>query len=676
MQNSFRRLVRKAIANPHLQSALDGNAERRMAAQSQVFDLLQDSDELRLRARRIRESVLNDHIRYCDEFSAQVAANGVHVHHAKDASAATQIVIDIVRQHDVNLIAKSKTMLSEEIDLNSTLHERGIRVVETDLGEFIVQLRGEAPSHIITPAVHLRKEDVAETFAEKLNMPYSDSVEDMVVAARHTLREVFQTAGIGISGVNFGVAENGVLCLVTNEGNGRMVSTLPPIYIALMGVERIVPTMEDLGVLLQLLTRSATGQKITSYVSLIHQPRQAEDIDGPNKCHLILVDNGRTAVIDTPFVESLCCIRCGACLNVCPVFREIGGHTYQSVYPGPIGSVISPVLFGMKDYGHLAMASTLCGACRDACPVKIDLPKLLLRVRHEYRAAKWRSPLLRWAMSVYSWVMDSPVRLQYVQAVVSRLTGLLAGRDGWLKKLPPPLSRWSRDRDFPPFASHPFRQRFYGLSHVADESVYVPTAKEDQHRAVAHPGESKDIIQVFQQELEALDGEFIHCTLEQVGTVVAQKIQDLGVRTVMIARDETFPPGFIQNLMDANISLQEVNLPRTINPDDTRFTDLDHVEVGVTTAVAGIAETGTIVLNSGSDRSQLASLLPPVHVAVLSANAIVSSQREWFADEAADLTARSSRVTLVSGPSRTADIEMTLTVGVHGPGRLIVVCYQ
>jgi len=676
MRNSFRRQVRKAIADPNLQSALDRNAERRTQARLQAFAELADSDELRRRAYQIRKLVLDDFVRYRDEFITQLQANGVQVHQAHDASAATQIVVDIARQHEENLIAKSKTMLSEEIHLNATLGKNGIRVVETDLGEYIVQLRGESPSHIITPAVHLRKEEVAETFLNHLNMPYSDKIEDMVATARSTLREVFQAAGIGISGVNFGVAENGVFCLVTNEGNGRMVSTLPPIHIALMGLERIVPTMEDLGILLQLLTRSATGQKITSYVSLIRRPRQDEDIDGPNERHLILVDNGRTAVNDTAFVESLYCIRCGACLNICPVFREIGGHAYQSVYPGPIGSVISPVLFGMKDYGHLAMASTLCGACRDACPVQIDLPKLLLRVRHEYRAAKWRSPLLRWAMSVYSWVMDSSGRLQRVQAMISRLTRLLSNRDGWMKKLPPPLSRWSRERDFPPFASKPFRQRFDSLCHLKDESLYAPTTQLDQRRSEDHSSASMDIIQVFKQELEAVDGEFIYCTLDQVGTVVAQKLEGLGVRTAMIVRDEVFPPGLIDNLLDAGLSLQEANLPHSIPAGDTRFAELDLVEVGITNAVAGIAETGTIVLSSGSGRSQLASLLPPVHVAVLSANTLFPSQREWFANNAAGLTARSSCVTLISGPSRTADIEMTLTVGVHGPGRLIVVCYQ
>ena len=274
------------------------------------------------------------------------------------------------------LIAKSKSMVSEEIELNHALEKEGIEVVETDLGEYIVQLRHERPSHIITPAAHLRKEQVGELFHEKLGIPYTVDIPTLTATARKVLREVFLTADIGLSGVNFGVAETGGICVVTNEGNGRMVTTLPPVHIALMGMERIVPNLDDLALMLSLLPRSATGQKLTVYTQLLHKPFADQ------QRHIILLDNGRTRLRNSPLKESLYCIRCGACLNACPVFRELSGHAYIgsdlsiAPYPGPIGSVISPGLLG-ENYVQLAQASSLCGACKEVCPVDIDLPKLL-----------------------------------------------------------------------------------------------------------------------------------------------------------------------------------------------------------------------------------------------------------------------------------------------------------
>ena len=269
------------------------------------------------------------------------------------------------------LVAKSKSMVSEEIALNHALEKENIEVIETDLGEYIVQLRHERPSHIITPAAHLKKEQVAELFHEKLGIPYTTDIPTLTATARKVLREVFLTADIGLSGVNFGVAETGGVCIITNEGNGRMVATLPPVHIALMGMERIVPNLNDLALMLSLLPRSATGQKLTVYTQLLHKPLENQTR------HLVILDNGRTRLRNSPLRESLYCIRCGACLNACPVFRELGGHAYIgsdlsiAPYPGPIGSVISPGLLG-ENYVQLAQASSLCGACKDACPVNIE----------------------------------------------------------------------------------------------------------------------------------------------------------------------------------------------------------------------------------------------------------------------------------------------------------------
>ncbi len=393
---SFRQRIRESINNETLQIALDNNSERRLKGRALAFESIPDWRERRQRAHAVRADVIDHLDEYLAQFIAKNEENGVIVHRAKDAAEAIRIVLEIqiyasaetqdTVMHVIAvacvkvLIAKSKSMVSEEIELNHALEEENIKVVETDLGEYIVQLRHERPSHIITPAAHLRKEQVAQLFHEKLGIPYTEDIPTLTATARKIMREVFLTADIGISGVNFGVAETGSLCVVSNEGNARMVATIPPVHIALMGMERLVPNLDDLSLLISLLARSATGQKISVYTQILTKPLANQ------QRHLIILDNGRSRVRNSPLKESLLCIRCGACLNACPVFRELGGHAYIgsdlsiAPYPGPIGSVISPGLLG-ENYVQLAQASSLCGACKDACPVDIDLPKLLTRVR-------------------------------------------------------------------------------------------------------------------------------------------------------------------------------------------------------------------------------------------------------------------------------------------------------
>ncbi len=388
MPSQFRKQIRNALANENLQSALDGNAERRISAfESAYKSLPEDLQVMRRRAHAVRTEVIDNHEVYLEQFIDRAQGNGFIIHRAQSAQDAVQIVLDITGSNSASTVAKSKSMVSEEIHLNPALEKAGVNVVETDLGEYIIQLLGEPPSHIITPAVHLRRGQVADIFQDKLNIPYTEDISELTAAAREELRGTFLEADIGISGVNFGVAQSGSLCMVTNEGNGRMVTTLPRVHIALMGIERLVPTFDDLALMLYLLPRSATGQKMTVYTSIINGPRKNGEPDGSEERHLVLVDNGRSRVRNSPLRESLYCIRCGACLNVCPVFREIGGHAYVSdkgrvtTYPGPIGSVVSPGLLGAAQFSHLARASSLCGACKEACPVDIDLPKLLLKVR-------------------------------------------------------------------------------------------------------------------------------------------------------------------------------------------------------------------------------------------------------------------------------------------------------
>ena len=416
---------------------------------------------------------------YLEQFVTHAQANGITIHHAANGERAVQIVRQIAQSCDAKLISKSKTMVGEEIHLNPSLEADGYQVVETDLGEYIVQLRHEPPAHIITPAVHLTRAQVGELFAEKLNMPYTEDIPTLTAAARQVLRQTFLQTDIGISGVNLGVAESGTICLLTNEGNGRMVTTVPDVHIALMGIERLVPTLDDLALMLYLLPRSATGQKLTVYASLIHSPRREGEIDGPTQRHLILVDNGRRAMRQGPYAEALYCIRCGACLNACPVFREIGGHAYTGAtgkftpYPGPIGSVISPALFGQHEFGALAQASSLCGACKEACPVDIDLPGMLLRTRAGLpvnasmteKPTLHVAPVLKWGLSLFAWAAASPFVFTLAQRLAGISSRLVSPRSDWLHL--PAFTGWGYSRHFPRPALRRFRDQFQAQTALA-----------------------------------------------------------------------------------------------------------------------------------------------------------------------------------------------------------------
>ncbi|HJW84962.1 MAG TPA: LutB/LldF family L-lactate oxidation iron-sulfur protein, partial [Anaerolineae bacterium] len=370
---------------------------------------------------------------------------------------------EIARANAVKRVVKGKSMVTEETGLNHALEGIGVEVIESDLGERIIQLAGETPSHIIAPAVHKTKEQIGQLFHERLGVPLTHVPEEMTAAARESLRGDFLTADMGISGVNFGVAETGTICLVTNEGNGRMTTTLPRVHVALMGIERIVPSLSDLGVMLQILARSATGQKISVYTNLITGPRRADEPDGPDELHVILVDNGRSRILGGELAEILYCIRCGACLNACPVYQHIGGHAYGSVYPGPVGAVLTPALGGIAPWSELPHASSLCGACREVCPVRIDIPRMLLELRNEsYQVGQ--TPLwLKVGLSVYRFAVVRP-RLFRLAITVSRLATRVLAQHGWLRRLPPPLSGWTAHRDFPAFAREPFSAQFKKVS--------------------------------------------------------------------------------------------------------------------------------------------------------------------------------------------------------------------
>jgi L-lactate dehydrogenase complex protein LldF len=672
MPDPFRAHIDLSIADPDLQVALDGNAEKRIAGRRQAFTSLPDYQERRQRAHAVRADVIANLDNYLDKFIRHAEENGFSVHRAADGAEAVQIILEISQQNQAKLIAKSKTMVSEEINLNHLLEAAGLRVVETDLGEFIVQIRGEKPSHIITPAVHLRRGQVGQTFHEKLGVPLTDSIPEMTSVARKTLREVFLTADIGLSGVNFGVVENGTVCVMTNEGNGRMVTTVPPVHIALMGMERLVPSMDDLALMMSLLPRSATGQKMTVYASLLKGPRGEDDADGPTQRHLVLVDNGRSKLRTSTLAEILYCIRCGACLNACPVFREIGGHAYVdakgmgAAYTGPMGSVLSPALFGQAEFSHLARASSLCGACKEACPVDIDLPKLLIRVRSgglqiETRHTPKNVPFsLNLGLRMFAWAAKSAWRYHAAQRMLGIFGRLAAPSSEWIKL--PALTGWGYSKDFPRPAQRPFHDQLPSgeTSPLAAPAHVQPVqgAKTAQAAEIPNPDPSlAERVARFDTELTALEGKFICVMQAELVQKVWALLHERKITSIIAWEADRLPVGLLDGLVEKGIQVTHTPDPK--------------VEAGLTGALAGVAETGTLVLPGGKGRPLTTSLLPQLHIAVLRAENILP-------DMAAALKLPELRqcaaAALVSGPSRTADIEMTLTLGVHGPRDVTVFC--
>jgi L-lactate dehydrogenase complex protein LldF len=378
---------RRALADAQLQKAL-GHAMAKFAAArgSAAAEFGDDWERLRSRAAEVKEHTLLNLDYYLELFATNVERLGGKVFWAADAAEANRYVTELALARGVSLVVKGKSMMTEEVGLNAALEAVGVESVETDLGEYIIQLAGERPSHITAPAIHKTRGDVADLFSEKLGVGRTEEISELTATARRVLRERFTSAGMGVTGVNFAVAQTGTIVLVENEGNIRLASSMPRAHVALMGVEKIVPRFEDLSVFLTLLPRSASGQKMTSYVSFLTGLKRAWDDEGPEELHVVVLDNGRTRILADPRLRSsLNCIRCGACLNVCPVYGKIGGHAYGWVYPGPIGAVLTPQLIGRERARSLPAASTLCGACRDACPLKIEIPQMLLHLRQQIK---------------------------------------------------------------------------------------------------------------------------------------------------------------------------------------------------------------------------------------------------------------------------------------------------
>jgi len=464
---TFDENARAALADSQLRGALRKVTslfgQRRLAAARS----LDNWEDLRSQARAIKDDVLLHLDSYLEQFVANAESRGAQFHWAQDAAEANAIICELASKRGARMIVKSKSMTTEETHLNKALEAADIQVVETDLGEYIIQLAEETPSHIIAPAIHKTKYQIAELFTQELGMPPTDDIAKLTSTARFTLRDRFAAADIGISGVNFGIAETGTILIVENEGNIRLTTSLPRVHIAVMGIEKIIPRFADADIFLKLLPRSGTGQRLTTYQSFITGTKTSPESEGPEELHVVMLDNGRSRMLAHPVTrQSLACIRCGACLNVCPVYQQIGGHAYGSVYPGPIGAVITPQLMGLEKTQQLPYASSLCGACREVCPVKIDIPRLLLHLRseitengsHSKKRASERAAFKLWRIT-----MTKPWLYKFSARVGRIFQGALVrnGKIGKVKgigRVATPLTAWTSNRDLRPIERQSFRE--------------------------------------------------------------------------------------------------------------------------------------------------------------------------------------------------------------------------
>jgi len=460
---TFDQNAKTALADVQLRGALRNATslfgKRRLAAAQSLTNW----EDLRNRARHIKDEVLLHLDEYLLAFVAKAESRGAQIHWARDAAEANRIICRLTVERGAKSIVKAKSMTTEETHLNVALEKAGMKVVETDLGEYIIQLAEETPSHIIAPAIHKTRKQISELFTAELGMPPTDDVGQLTSTARSKLRQWFAAADVGISGVNFAVAETGTIMIVENEGNIRLTTSLPRVHIAVMGIEKLVPRFSDLDVFLKLLPRSGTGQRLTTYQSLITGVKQKPGDEGPEELHIVLLDNGRSRMLSHPVTrQSLACIRCGACLNACPVYQQIGGHAYGSVYPGPIGAVITPQLMGLQKTAQLPYASSLCGACREVCPVKIDIPRLLLHLRSEVTEKSSsnvpKKTGEKLAFKIWAMVMMRPW-LYELGAKLGRLGQRLIVRNGRIGKVSvPPLNAWTGNRDLRPIDAVSFRE--------------------------------------------------------------------------------------------------------------------------------------------------------------------------------------------------------------------------
>ena len=458
---NFKQNAREALANPALQGSLAKMRSGFSVKRAQAAARMPEFEALRDQGRDLKNHILENLDFYLEQFEANVQKHGGQVHWARDAAEACEIILDICRSVNAQSVTKGKSMISEEIGLNEFLETNGIEPMETDLGEYIIQLRHEHPSHIITPAIHLNKDQVADAFhAAHAQYGYTRRLtepRELMNEARQVLRDKFLRADVGITGANFCIAETGSTVIVTNEGNGDLTQTLPKVHIALSSIEKVVPTLEDVSVFLRLLARSATGQEFSVYTTFSTGPRRAEDLDGPEQFHVVLLNNGRSSMLGTELQDMLRCIRCSACMNHCPVYGAVGGHAYGWVYPGPMGSVLTPQFIGVDQAAHLPNASTFCGRCESVCPVRIPLPKLMRHWREREFERHLTPKSFRFGLKTWAFFARRPRLYQRVSRLGAGVLKRLGGKSGRIKSLP--LAKgWTAWRDMPAPQGKTFQQ--------------------------------------------------------------------------------------------------------------------------------------------------------------------------------------------------------------------------
>jgi iron-sulfur cluster protein len=696
---SFPAAARVALRDSQLRRNLataTGSIRRKRAA---VVGELPDWAELRAAGRTLKDATLASLDRQLAAFESAVVAAGGRVHWAKDGAEGCRIVAEIARSQGVDEVVKVKSIATDEIKLNEALAAAGVRAVETDLAELIIQLGDDAQSHILVPAIHKNRSEIRDLFARELGLSeLSDEPAALTEAARLHLRRKFLDARVGISGANFAVAETGTVCVFESEGNGRMCTTLPEVLVTVMGVEKLVPTWRDMEVFLQLLPRSSTGERMNPYTSFWTGVRPG---DGPREFHIVLLDNGRTDVLaDQVGRQALRCIRCSACLNVCPVYSRTGGHAYESVYPGPIGAILTPQLHGLREGRSLPYASSLCGACYEVCPVEIDIPRVLVHLRGRVVDSNppWKPE--RAAMKAMYRAFSSRRAFERAQRAV-RLGSRPLGRRGRIERLPWPLSGWTATRDLPEPPAETFREwwrRERGAAAPQGASVRIGHKRSNASGRgrpdgrAGDAGTARDAIlgairsalqdrpptpqvpRTYRRRSDRPRAEIVATFAERVGEYRA---------TVRLADETTLAAVLTELCRERGATRLAVppDLPAAWRPDGIELVpddelsphELDRLDGALTGCALGIAETGTIVLDCGRAQGRRAlSLVPDYHLCVVSGEQVVDLVPE--AVERLEPAVRDGRpLTFVSGPSATSDIELNRVEGVHGPRTLHVV---